>query len=484
MRGRSHSRRERSNAHAIDRESMDALGRLGHARDAFMLGRLGRFVRALPRGIWFTGVLGALVVLTRHWLRAPGPPAREDVALAFEHLDLVHTPPRELLFAGTLAAILVALIARMPRRGAAAITRACIALGAVAACFFFFVRDTHHDLGDGRALLHDPVGAVANGGYYTFLDEVAGMWLPIRIAQVLHAHGMQAVVALERAYVGVSIASGVLFVVAVALAGRHVPQRALFATVLVVNAHNRLFAGYIENYPACFALLACVFLLGTGELRAKSDSVARVIGIAILSGVAVTFHAVAVWSVFALAYFALVPRGPFQPRAATASMALVAGLGTLLAAYLLFSLYLTPGVGFVHATRLTASMPTVLHERAWAEHRMAIARVALPGLVLIASSAIAAPRAVLWLLRARDVRFALLWLLGFGAHQALWPSTIGLTQDWDLFSLTWLPLAYLGFRATTTAVCRRGIDPDRGVLAATFALAVIGGLSWVVTGTI
>jgi len=439
-----------------------------------------------PRLFWFAGVVAALLVLVAHWFRAPGAPAREGVALAFDYLTKEATPPDRVFVAGVLAAVLVWLVGR-PRtdtsrlRSAAEWVAACL----YAAAFYWAVRETRHELGDGPGLLRDPVHIVVGQGFYTCLDEAAGMWVPVRMAQSLYRSGTPAVPALELSYQVVSVGAGVLFTGVVALAAARAPQRYLFATLLLINAYARIFAGYLENYSVCTALLGGLFLVAAGGLRDEDGARPwHVALVAAVAAVAVSFHAVAVWCVFPLAYYAItaVRRVGALRRVGIAATAMLVGLAVLGAAYLLFTRWLTVGIDFAHASRphLRDEVLRAFHDRTWAEHRMVVAKVALPAIVLIALGALAAPRATLTLLRARDVHFALLWLLGFGVHQAFWISTIGLRKDWDLFGTSWLPLAYLAWRVTV-GVCKADRKTDVPVLVATYALALVGGLSFVAT---
>lgn len=64
---------------------------------------------------------------------------------------------------------------------------------------------------------------------------------------------------------------------------------------------------------------------------------------------------------------------------------------------------------------------------------------------------------------------------GLLVHQLIWVSTLGIVRNWDLFGFTWMPLAYLGYRALEV------IEPPPSTALATFALALLGGFSWVLS---
>jgi hypothetical protein len=462
----------------------------------------------LARKLWLLGVAVAVAILFHWWWQPAHKVTRDGVARAFEYLDWVRTPPDKVFTAATLGLVLVWLAGRVPARGRPWIVARDLLLTLVyAAGFYWAVREVRHDLGDGPALMRDPVGAVIRGVHYTFLDELIGMWLPIRLAQRFFAggkpDGMEPVLALEWGYQLVSVSAGVVFTGVAAFTSRKLPQRHLLLVLLLLGAMARLFAGYVENYSFCNALLGVVFLIGATALRRARDRQDRaatrrglVLLAAALSALAVSFHAVAVWCVFALALYAIVATPEsLRARALTAIPAAVVGLLTLAAIWQLFTKWVTPGVGFVHANRFVMgdTFKRVLHDRTLPEHAMAIAKVGLPSLVMGGLALVVAPRAALRLLRARDVWFALLWLAGFLVHQAIWTSTIGMRQDWDLFGLTWLPLAWLAWRLVVEmlgapdargegddATARDAVDLP--VLVAGAALTVLAGLSWVATG--
>lgn len=364
---------------------------------------------------------------------------------------------------------------------------------AIAALFggvmFYVLRDTRCELGDGPALVRDPVGAVVGGGYYTFVEELAGMWLPLRLAQVRYHAGVPPVAAIVEGYRIVSIGFGMLYAAAVTLAARNTDAPRRFALLMFGHAALLLFMGYVENYVGAFTLLALGFLRATDALRRGLAAPACTLGTTALCALAVLFHGVAVWSVLALVVLAAYTEsGPNRAlgfvKTASANAAL--GLAILAAGYFLFHAYLTPGVTTVHVTPVlrggdalpfATSFGALAAVRPLREQALALLRVGSPALVAISTAAIAVPKPVASLLRARDIRFALAFLLGFLAHQLVWRSTLGTYRDWDLFGFTALPLAYLGARAS--ALLPRG----HVVYALLLACCTLAGLSWPLTQT-
>jgi hypothetical protein len=396
---------------------------------------------------------------------------------AFAHLHPETIPPiRFLQGAAALLLLLVLLVGPLGAWLAArarALRDAAVALAA--GTIFYLFRDQLLVLGDSPNLVRDPVGAVMQGGYYTFLEELVGMWLPVRIARQLYLAGTPPSLALLHAYQAVSIACGAVYTVALGYAARRVRYPLAFAPLFLANSAVLLFAGYVENYVTATLLLALGFLKATQALREGPVPVRTVVATNVLFTLALVCHGVSAWSVFALVWLALVAaRGSLRRF-------VLLGLGNALLAaalvgviYAVFSLWLTPGVGWVHVgPRAFLGWRDMLEHRPWSDHALVLLRVATPALAVLAVCTLVFPRAVLELARRVDIVFTLLYLLGFLIHQLVWRSTLGTERDWDLFGFTWLPLGWLGYRALEAT------EPRPATTAAVLVLAAVAGFGWV-----
>jgi hypothetical protein len=348
------------------------------------------------------------------------------------------------------------------------------AIALVAGALFYIFRDRLLVLGDSPNLVRDPVGAVSQGGYYTFLEELVGMWLPVRVARVLFLAGTPPAQALLYAYEAVSIFCGVVYVVVLGYAARRVQHPFAFATLFLANSVALLFAGYVENYVIAVLLLALGFLKAAQGLREGPAPTGMVTTTTVLFTLALVCHGVAAWSVFSLVWLAVV-----AARSNLRRFALLGVGHTLLAAtlvgvtYALFSLWLTPGVGWVHVRPAAfLGWRDMLAHRPWSDHALALLRVATPALAVLTLCTLVFPRTVLRLARRADIVFTLLYLLGFLMHQLVWRSTLGIQRDWDLFGFTWLPLAYLGYQALEAT------GPRPATTAAVFTLCLLAGFTW------
>lgn len=438
-----------------------------HAPSTTALGTLAAFVS--PWVPW-----AAAVVLFLHWYGHvdvfPGP-----WETPFDHLHLPLIPAPRMLAGGALLVVMLVLVQRA-RRETRFGRRSLVAVIGVTA-ILWALRQREIVLGDGPNLLRDPVAAVLSGGYYTFLDELLGMWLPLRLARVRLMEGVPVVEAITQGYQLVSLASGALLAAVVARTSRGTVQPATYATLLLGNAALLLCAGYVENYSAANALLATVFLVSADRLRHGRAGGRTVLFAALLCALAVLFHGVAVWSVFALAVLPWAAgRGRWRSVLGWSVAAGLVGLATLGVAIGVFRQWITPGVSFVHVrstAETLASFRDVLEHRPSHEHIAAFLRVNTPALVLGVTALAFHPVRTLHVWRRADAVFAWLWLAGFLVHQSLWKSTLGVARDWDLFGFTWLPSAYLAWRAHAST--------QHSALgrAAVLPLAWFGGFAWV-----
>jgi hypothetical protein len=366
-------------------------------------------------------------------------------ARAFAYLRQEVLPLSRLLQGAAALLLLLALVAGPLGTWLAARSRVLrdAAVALVAGAIFYLFRDRLLILGDSPNLVRDPVGAVIQGGYYTFLEELVGMWLPIRIARELFLAGTPPSLALLRAYEAVSILCGGVYTVALGYAARKARYPFAFATLFLANSAVLLFAGYVENYVISALLLALGFLKATQSLREGPVPTGTVVAVTVLFTLALVCHGVAAWSVFALVWLAVVAARGSLPRFVLLGVGHTLLAATLVGAtYALFSLWLTPGVGWVHVRPgAFLGWRDMLAHRPWGDHVLALLRVATPALAVLALCTLVFPRAVLGLVRRADIVFALLYLLGFLIHQLVWRSTLGTERDWDLFGFTWLPLA-------------------------------------------
>lgn len=452
---------------------------------------IARTVGAEPvrRGVACVLLGAAAAFLFAYWAEwIPRLPGWGGRALAHVRRGMVPLP--RLLLAGAMLAVLGTLLVGRP--GAVLASRSRLLQAAAAGLFGGFIlylfRDESHTLGDSSAILRDAAGSVTNGGFYTYLEELVGMWLPTRLARWRHeAAGTDARRALLQAYTWVSIGAGVLYVAAVSLAARRAARPAAFCTILLLNAALQHFAGYVENYQTATLLLAIGFLWATDRLRSGLETgMGTVLGTTALFSLAVTCHGVAVWSVGALAWLAAVAARGHPLRFARFTVAGTAVAAVILGGvYLLFTRWLTPGVSTVHLGGgdrglLDPAWPMFLKgwnammaHRPLRDHAWAIARVAAPSLLVLAALLLTVPRAVGRAAASRDGIFALAFLAGFLVHQGVWVSKIGLERDWDLFGFTWLPLAYLAWRAFAEADLPRIAEPLVAVVS------LLGGFTWV-----
>jgi hypothetical protein len=396
---------------------------------------------------------------------------------AFAHLRQETLPPSRLLQGAAALLLLLGLLAGPLGNWLAARSRVLrdTATALVAGMLFYIFRDRLLVLGDSSNLVRDPVGAVSRGGYYTFLEELVGMWLPVRIARVLFLAGTPPAQALLYAYEAVSIFCGAVYAVVLGYVARRAQHSFAFATLFLANSAALLFAGYVENYVIAALLLALGFLKAAQDLREGPVATGTVATTTVLFTLALVCHGVAAWSVFSLVWLAVV-----AARGSLRRFALLGVGHTLLAAtlvgatYALFSLWLTPGVGWVHVRPAAfLGWRDMLAHRPWSDHALALLRVATPALAVLSLCTLLFPRAVLRLTRRADIVFALLYLLGFLMHQLVWRSTLGIQRDWDLFGFTWLPLAYLGYQALEAT------RPRPAATAAVFTLCLLAGFTWV-----
>lgn len=406
---------------------------------------------------------------------------RPERSTLFVYLPRTRLPSERLLSGAALAALL--LLALAPARDEAPSTprRRATRYGSVAlAAFalFYTARDKVSSLGDGRALLRDPVSSVEAGRNYAFLDELVGMWLPLRVARALHtALSWRGREAIQWGYAYVAFASGVGFCLVLAALLPRVRRPRALATLLLVNAATLFFCGYVENYGLASTLVACGLLPALLALRAGECGPRHVFVATACCSAAVACHAVTCWSVFALVAlaFAAVPpwRAGLKRFAATAAGGLAIAGGVLGAIYLLFSKWITPGVQSVHGNgRSILSRAEMFVHRPPAEHTLAILRVALPAVVVLAAALLVAPARTLRRLVRADALVALALFAGFMVHQLIWRSGYNTYTDWDLFGFTWFPLAYLAHAAYEST------DPPPWTEGALFALCVLGGLGW------
>lgn len=355
-----------------------------------------------------------------------------------KHLDHRLLPPLPLLGGGVWLFVVV-IVTPFGERGRDPL-RFWIALGLWVGLLVVF-RDRLRALGDSASLLRDPIRRLEAGGWYTFYDELVGMWLPLRlargIASVFNVYTKPAIVA---AYSALSFVGGGLFFCVAQRLANTLPSPRFALLLLLGAAHSLHFAGYVENYALSSLLLTY------GVLLTVENHVKPALRITLVFAAAVVCHAVAVWSVFALVYMAIRSRAFVR----TAAIHTAAGLGLVGVVVLLFSLWLTPGVGFahVHGDTLLANLVETLRTRSLADHAGLLLRTAAAPLLAIALGLLVQPRAALARLRRPDAIFVLLYLAGFVVHQLVWKSTISLPRDWDLFGYTWLPLVYLAALVT------------------------------------
>ncbi|HEX5661534.1 MAG TPA: hypothetical protein VFX59_30300 [Polyangiales bacterium] len=354
-----------------------------------------------------------------------------------------------------------------------------------AGLMFYVLRDTTIALGDGPSLVRDPQGAVITGGYYTFVEELVGMWLPLRIARMYLTEGRSPVAAIVLGYRVVSIAFGMLYVGTVATFVRRVAAPRLAALLLLSHAAMLMFMGYVENYVGAFALLAVGFLIAIPRLSSGTLTPRHTLAVTALFALAAMFHGVAVWAVFSLVLLAFATnteRAGWTGRARVIVANVALGLGIIVGVYLLFRYYVTPGVGPVHLEPLVGesrrpnpfanSWEELGQIRPVHEHALALLRVGAPSLLVFLAAIAASPRQVLAVFKGRDVHFALLFLLGFLVHQLVWRSGLGIYRDWDLFAFTTLPLVYLATRVVAL------LPRHPAIYGLVFGSCVLAGLSW------
>lgn len=301
--------------------------------------------------------------------------------------------------------------------------------------------DSVHRLGDSRSLLRDPLRAVQSGAYYTYLDELLGMWLPLRLAQLLMPFSDSVRDAVLAGYRVVSYAAGAAFFAACAAWAKRLASPRFSLFLLLGAPHTLHFAGYVENYAVSSLLLTLGFAVATCALLRQDVTLKTVAVATACFSAAVLFHGVSVWSVFALAFLA----------ASSGAFVRASGLGIAVAAVVLvptlaaFEYWITPGVRFVHLAEMTreSTVLATLARRGFDDHVRQVLRIALVPVFAIGIALAVNPRAAFERLKRRDAGFSLAYLFGFSIHQLIWKSTIGLGRDWDLFGYTWLPLTYL-----------------------------------------
>lgn len=385
-------------------------------------------VRVAALVVW--ALVVGVIAVHAGWVRAP---------FTFVKYLYHRNLPPILLFGGGAALFAVVVVTPFGDRRRAPLRLAAAALLWLVLLVLF--HDQRHQLGDSNNLLRDPVRRIGSGGWYTFYDELVGMWLPLRLARVAVEHlGLEARTAILYAYRALSWSCGLAFFFVAHRLANTLPSPRFAMLLLLGAAHSLQFAGYVENYQLSSLLLTLGFLV------VVERSVKPTPAITVLFAAAVVCHAVSVWSVLALVYLAA-RRGRFVRTAAVHS---AIGLALIAAVAALFALWLTPGVGFAHAhaSTLLDDFGKTLATRSLAEHANQLGRTAAAPIVAIVLALVATPRAALTQLRTPEARFAGLYLAGFLVHQLVWKSTLGMAADWDLFGYTWLPLVYLAARVT------------------------------------
>lgn len=440
---------------------------------------LERSSSAVPLGILGASLLAFLTFYLGVW-KAEGP----LLGLWLGYLSPQYLPYERLLTGAVWLYVLVELVAGRlgePLDRAHRAVRPLVA-SVVAGVMFYVLRDTHLSLGDGPSLVNDPQGAVINGGYYTFIEELVGMWLPLRIGRMYFEAGRTPVVAIVLGYRVVSIGFGMLYVAVVANIVRRVAEPRSTALLLLSHAAMLLFLGYVENYVGAFTLLGVGMLLAAQRLREGALQPRDTLLTTGLFAIAAMFHGVAVWAVFSLILLAFATEKARMGRARIIVANVALGLGIIAGVYLLFHYYVTPGVGPVHLEPLVghsrrpnpfASSWRELGEvRSLREHALALLRVSAPSLIVIVAGIAAAPKRALGAFKRRDVQFVLLFLFGFLVHQLAWRSGLGIYRDWDLFGFTALPLAYLATRAAAL------LPRHNAIYGLVFGSALLAGFSW------
>jgi hypothetical protein len=316
-------------------------------------------------------------------------------------------------------------------------------------------------------------------GWYCFLEEVLGMWLPLRLAKYWIDRGVAPPRdAILWGYQVVAIFCGAVFAVVVSHFGRLRRVPLIFGGLLILNAGFFHYAGYVENYGLATLLLSTGFIVATDSLFRDQITWVEITVVNILFTAAVASHGVSVWSILALVFFAVI--GAYKSYR---TLIWVVVINILLSAlilgglYMLFSQYLTPGIGTVHIERkaFLLTWSEMASHRSARDHLILLFNVGTPAIIVTFGTLLIYAERFVRLFLCKDIWFAILYFLGFLIHQFVWVSKIWLVRDWDLFGFTWLPMAYFAYRAVETA------EPSYSARLAVLAISMIAGFSWVLS---
>lgn len=305
---------------------------------------------------------------------------------------------------------------------------------------FYFLRVKSYFLGDGLNIIANPEMSIK---YREFGEVIIHKWFvaafgSLDSASVLFAHRT------------LSIASGILFVMALIFYGKRLASspfgRRLFFALVMLTGNTVLFYGYVEYYSISTAVIGISLLSGTAALRNGRKSIIPAIGLII----AIFLHTVclvylpAILLYFILAFGGAKTKGMIARKSGIilAAMILLLGVGYIVVrswAPLFWRMAFLPPLG----DRFTIDDYFLLSPGHLLDYVNLLFFLIPVTMVILILALIARNRKEAGETKPEYIFLATATVFGLAAAFILEPK-LGLARDWDLMSITLIGAGFYG----------------------------------------
>lgn len=369
-----------------------------------------------------------------------------------------------------------------PRRRAAAVA-AGVAVVLACTLVFYRFRSTNYELGDALVFWYFATPLIYQYGFHTEFDELLEGFLQSK-AFLFVDQTLDWPLGPWGVYAWKSALCGGLFILALIHLREPRPGRDASILIILVSAGMQLFFGYVENYVVTTLWIALFTLLGVRWIQADRITPRTLVALGLLAAVAVSFHLVAAYLLFALVYLAYLSAAhaaagrrvrAFLAHSSLATVVCLVYLGALVA---YFSLVPARRLSILntHAAHLAFYRDGFFTWKHWRGVLNVFLLTSTPGAIVLLY---VVPGRVRAFARDRSAVFLALVTGGFLLHACVWYPMIGFYRDWDLFSFYWFPLHYLAYY-----LYNRSARPGkRYALMVACVVGVVVSFSWIVSNT-